>query len=68
MIWIWQELKAERHNPELSALRRLEALWGRIPGDLNPTELAAQFWRFLWAVSARGSGQDKSEGVTVTTP
>ena len=40
---IWQELKVERCNPELSALRRLEALWGRDLGDLNPTELAAQF-------------------------
>lgn len=40
---IWQELNAERSDPELCSLRRLEALLGRDPGELDQTELAE--WR-----------------------
>ena len=39
---IWQELNAERRDPELRSLRRLEALLGRDPGELNQTELTAR--------------------------
>ena len=37
---IWQELQAERTDPELGSLRRLEALLGCDPGELPQTELA----------------------------
>ena len=39
---IWQEINAERRDPELRSLRRLEALLGRDPGELNQTELTAR--------------------------